>query len=54
MNSIQTPVLALLRRLEAQNIWRMTYNVMPQQTFSAAALPHLEEASALGEFQRHH
>jgi hypothetical protein len=36
-----SPVLALLRRLEARNIWQMSYNIkgniMPQQTFSAVA-----------------
>ena len=35
----QTPLLTLLRRLEAQNIWRMSYNVLPMQHYSAAAAP---------------
>lgn len=33
----QTPLLALLRRLEAQNIWRMSHNVLSAQPFSASA-----------------
>lgn len=34
-----TPLLGLLRKLEAQNIWRMSYNILgqQQQQFSAAA-----------------
>lgn len=28
---MQTPLLTFLRRLEAQNIWRVTYNALPQQ-----------------------
>ena len=32
-----TPLLALLRRLEAQNIWRMSYNVLGSQQYSAAS-----------------
>lgn len=28
---MQSPLLTLLRRLEAQNIWRVTYNALPQQ-----------------------
>ena len=32
-----SPLLALLRRLEAQNIWRMTYNVLPMQQNSSTA-----------------
>jgi hypothetical protein len=42
---MQSPVLTLLRRLEAQNVWRMTYNVMPQQAYSsttAAAVQPME------------
>ena len=38
-----TPLLALLRRLEAQNIWRMSYNMWPgsadMSTAAAAAAP---------------
>lgn len=33
----QTPLLALLRRLEAQNIWRMSHNVLSSQPFSTSA-----------------
>lgn len=33
----QTPLLALLRRLEAQNIWRMSHTVLSAQQYSAAA-----------------
>ena len=53
MNSIQTPVLTLLRRLEAQNIWRMTYNVggavgqSQTASFSTAAMPLTEETTSL-------
>lgn len=32
----QTPLLALLRRLEAQQIWRMSYSVMPSQQAAQA------------------
>jgi hypothetical protein len=33
-----TPLLGLLRKLEAQNIWRMSYNILgQQQQYSAAA-----------------
>jgi hypothetical protein len=42
-----SPVLALLRRLEAQNVWRMTYNVMPQQQFSTAVAQVDQVAGAL-------
>jgi len=42
---MQSPVLALLRRLEAQNVWRMTYNVMPQQGLATSALYQAEETS---------
>lgn len=43
----QTPLLALLRRLEAQQIWRMSYNVLPmQQQYSTAA--QVEPAGAQG------
>jgi len=45
---MQSPVLTLLRRLEAQNIWRMTYNVIPQQSFSTAALQQNDEPSVSG------
>jgi hypothetical protein len=52
MNSIQTPVLTLLRRLEAQNIWRMTYNVggavsggQPSNFSTAAAMALTDEAA---------
>ena len=53
MNNLQTPVLALLRRLEAQNVWRMTYNVMSPQTFSTAAAMPLasdETTISMGEY----
>jgi hypothetical protein len=46
--NIQSPVLALLRRLEAQNVWRMTYNVMPQQSLTTAPLS-LDEAPRQGK-----
>ena len=50
MSSVQSPVLALLRRLEAQNIWRMgsvSYSApafAPQQGLATMAMPQLQEA----------
>jgi hypothetical protein len=44
----QSPLLALLRRLEAQNIWRMTYNVLPSQPFSTAAQAEAQGAGRRG------
>ena len=44
----QSPLLALLRRLEAQNIWRMTYNVLPSQPFSTAAQAEAQGARRRG------
>ncbi|RMZ57467.1 hypothetical protein APUTEX25_004301, partial [Auxenochlorella protothecoides] len=32
-----SPLLTFLRRLEAQNIWRVTYNALPQQQYSSTA-----------------
>lgn len=32
---MQSPLLTFLRRLEAQNIWRVTYNALPQQQYSS-------------------
>lgn len=40
-----TPLLNLLRRLEAQNVWRMTYNVMPQQSYATATAQYTDETS---------
>ena len=45
---MHSPVLTLLRRLEAQNVWRMTCNVMPQQTITTAALAQVDDASTSG------
>jgi hypothetical protein len=41
---MQSPVLALLRRLEAQNVWRVGYTAMPQQNFATAA-PQQQDVS---------
>lgn len=37
LNPGATPLLALLRRLEAQNIWRMSHSVLSAQHYSSAA-----------------
>ena len=45
-----SPLLALLRRLEAQNIWRMSYSVMPRQAAAAEADQQLVEQGEGGTF----
>ena len=40
---MQSPLLNILRRLEAQNVWRVGYQAVPQQGFTAATFSSSDE-----------